>query len=329
MQRAARLWTPACNVRGMPKTHDVLPRLRHALTVDVEDWYQVSAFDEVLSREDWDAQAQRVHIGTERLLALCARHGTRGTFFVLGWVAERHPGLIRAIHDTGHEIASHGHAHRLVHAMDAETFRADLRRASDAIHAACGVRPRGFRAPSFSAGPETPWMWEVLADEGYTYSSSVFPVRHDRYGAPDFPRHPVQIETAAGRIWEFPMTTWRVLGRNVPAAGGGWLRALPPVVMRRALRAAETRRTPGIVYVHPWELDPEQPAMPGVGRRATLRHRIGLHRTEDRLGHLLAAFRFAPVRQVLEHLGEAATIEPTPVDRLTPSRIPAIAATRS
>lgn len=276
------------------------PRMVNALTVDVEDWYQVSAFDDLVARAGWPTQEQRVHVGTERLLDLFDAHGAKGTFFVLGWVAERHPNLVRAIHDRGHELASHGYEHRLVHTLDAAAFRADLARAADAIHAACGARVEGFRAPSFSFTKDTGWAWDVLREEGYTFSSSVFPVRHDRYGIPDFPRRPVRLSDPDGRsIWEFPMTTWRVLGRNVPAAGGGWMRALPPFVMHRALRAANKAGHPGIVYVHPWELDPEQPRMPGAGARTTFRHRVGLKRTHARLDRLLSSLCFGTVTEAL------------------------------
>jgi len=290
----------------MPPQKPESPAPRHAMTVDVEDWYQVSAFDDLVARGAWDAQEQRVAIGTERLLELLDRHATRATFFVLGWIAEHQPALVRAIHERGHEIASHGYEHRLVHSLDARAFRADLARAAQAIHDACGGTVRGFRAPSFSLTRDTGWAWDVLSEEGYTFSSSVFPVRHDRYGIPDFPRGPVRLAGKDGRaIWEFPMTTWRVLGRNVPAAGGGWMRVLPPFVMRRALRAAEEAGRPGIVYLHPWELDPDQPRMPGARVRTQFRHRVGLARMHGRLDRLLDAFRFGTVTDVLAGLDAA------------------------
>jgi polysaccharide deacetylase family protein (PEP-CTERM system associated) len=287
--------------------------------VDVEDWYQVSAFDDLVAREGWDDQEQRVHVGTERLLELLDTHDTRATFFVLGWVAERHPALIRAIHERGHEIASHGYEHRLVHTLEPEGFRADLARAAEAIHAACGAAVKGFRAPSFSFTRDTAWAWDVLREEGYAFSSSVFPVRHDRYGIPDFPRRPVRIAGEDGSsIWEFPMTTWRVLGRNVPAAGGGWMRALPPFVMHRALKAAVAAGTPGIVYLHPWELDPDQPRMPGARARTQLRHRIGLGRMHARLDRLLGAFPFGTVTDALSHV-EAEALRPSDVGLHAPA----------
>jgi len=276
----------------------------NALTVDVEEYFQVSAFEGVIDRTTWDGIESRVERATGRLLDLFARHDVQGTFFVLGWIADRHPGLVREIRDRGHEIASHGWEHRLVTSFDPEAFRADLRRASDAIHAACGARVTGFRAPSFSFSAETPWAFEVLGSEGYGWSSSVFPVRHDRYGIPDFPRWPVRVAAGEGRtLVEFPMTTWRVLGRNLPVAGGGWLRALPPFVMHRAIRAANEAGWPAITYVHPWEVDPDQPDVPAASRKARFRHRLNLQKTLGRLDRLLDRFPFGTVTQALEAVG--------------------------
>ena len=291
----------------------------HALTVDVEDWYQVSAFDDVFTRASWAGLEDRVARSTTALLELFARHDVQATFFTLGCVAERHPGLVRAIVDAGHEIASHGHAHHRVTALTPEAFRADLRRASAAIEAACGVRVVGFRAPSFSIDANSLWAYDVLREEGYRFSSSVFPVRHDHYGLPAFPRHPVRLSDESGRaLWEVPMTTWRVLGRNLPVAGGGWLRALPPFVTRRALRAAERDGVPGVVYVHPWEVDPDQPRVPGGSRRKRFRHYLNLHRTETRLADLLRRFRFTTVSRALEaYVASPATI----VQALDPSHL--------
>ena len=272
----------------------------NAMTVDVEEYFQVSAFEGVIDRADWDGIGSRVALGTGRILDLFQRHGVRGTFFVLGWIADRHPALVKEIRERGHEIASHGYEHRLVTSFDTEAFRADLRRAADAIHAACGVRVEGFRAPSFSFSAETPWAFEVLATERYAWSSSVFPVRHDRYGIPGFPRWPVRVAAGAeGTLVEFPMTTWRVMGRNLPAAGGGWLRALPPFVMHRAIRTANDRGWPAITYVHPWEVDPDQPDVPSASRKARFRHRLNLKKTLGRLDRLLDRFAFGTVTEAL------------------------------
>jgi len=273
----------------------------NAMTVDVEEYFQVSAFEDVVDRDRWDEMESRVELGTRRLLDLFAAHRVRATFFVLGWIAERHPALVQEIRERGHEIASHGYEHRLVTSFDSEGFRKDLARAAAAIHQAAGVRVRGFRAPSFSVSGDTPWAFEVLKSAGYSWSSSVFPVRHDRYGIPDFPRHPVRVAAGeAGMLLEFPMTTWRVLGRNVPAAGGGWLRAFPPFVMRRAIRAANRQGWPAIVYVHPWEVDPAQPKIRGASFASRFRHRLNLRKTLGRLDRLLSAFPFGTVTAALK-----------------------------
>jgi len=273
------------------------------MSVDVEDYFQVSAFEAVVSRKQWDEFACRVESNTGVLLDLFREYDVSATFFVLGWIAERFPGLVERIHGAGHEIASHGYEHRLVTQLTPELFRADLRRAAAALEAAVPVVVEGFRAPSFSISAGSLWAYDVLREEGYRYSSSVFPVRHDRYGIPSFPRRPVQLRGPTGRsIWEFPMTTWRVLGRNVPAAGGGWLRVLPLGVMHRAIRVANAAEIPAIVYTHPWEIDPGQPRVRAAPPKARLRHYVNLSRTLGRLERLLGAHRFGTVSEVLSGL---------------------------
>jgi polysaccharide deacetylase family protein (PEP-CTERM system associated) len=274
--------------------------ISNALTVDLEEYFQVSAFEGVIDRASWDDIPSRLEPGTRRILDLFDVHDVKATFFVLGWIAERHPAMVRELVERGHEVASHGYEHRLVSDLGREGFREDLRRASAAIEEAAGIQVRGFRAASFSISADTPWAFDVLCEEGYAWSSSVFPVRHDRYGIPDFPRYPVRVAGTEGRsLWEFPMTTWRVLGRNVPAAGGGWLRALPAFVMRRAIRAANDDGEPAIVYVHPWELDPDQPRVEGASWSSRFRHRLNLRKTGKRLARLLARFPFTTVSRVL------------------------------
>lgn len=277
--------------------------LRNALTVDVEDWYQVSGFEHAVRREAWDAYPSRVVESTGRVLDLLLRRGVRATFFCLGWVAERHPALLRELVARGHEVASHGYDHRLATTFTPETFRADLRRAAAAITAACGVVPTAYRAPSFSVGQGNLWVFDVLREEGYAVSSSIFPVRHDRYGVPDFPRGPVRVAGRDGRsLVEFPMTTVRALGRNLPVAGGGWMRLLPGALMRRALAARNAAGVPAVVYLHPWELDPGQPVLPTVRRRARWRHRLNLRRMAARLDALLEALPFGTMSDALAAL---------------------------
>lgn len=281
----------------------------NALTVDVEDYYQVSAFEGVVSRAEWDRFESRVARNTDALLDLFRARGLKATFFVLGWVAERHPSLLRAIATEGHEIASHGFEHRLVTSFDPESFRGDLARAAAAIEAACGARVRGFRAPSFSVSEETLWAFDVLREEGYEFSSSVFPVRHDRYGIPSFPRFPVHVSDPAGNsIWEFPMTTWRVLGKNLPAAGGGWLRLFPAAVLAKAIRAANRAGHPAVLYVHPWEVDPAQPRINAASRLSRFRHYLNLKRTSSRLCRLLDSFPFSTMSVSLSAVASAPTL---------------------
>jgi polysaccharide deacetylase family protein (PEP-CTERM system associated) len=282
-------------------------RTLNAMTVDVEDYYQVSAFEGVVDRARWDAYESRVVANTRLVMDVLAARAVHGTFFTLGWVADRHPDLLFEIRDRGHEVASHGYEHRLLTSLSKEGFRADLRRTSDAIEKACGVRVRGFRAPSFSIGLENLWVHDVLREEGYLFSSSVFPVRHDRYGIPDFPRHPVVLEGRDGAtIWEFPMTTKRVFGRNLPVAGGGWMRLLPGALMRRALARENAAGSPTIVYLHPWELDPAQPRIATAPRKARFRHYLNLDRMRARLDRLLTTFRYGTVTEVLATLDPVA-----------------------
>jgi polysaccharide deacetylase family protein (PEP-CTERM system associated) len=271
----------------------------NALTVDVEDWFQVSNFDSIVDRADWDRYPSRVEANTRRLLDLFDAHDARGTFFVLGWVAERFPGLVRDIAARGHRVASHGHSHRLVYDLGPERFAEDLDRSIDAIGAATGERPTGYRAPSFSVDHRSMWAFDVLAAKGFAFDSSVFPVRHPRYGIPGFSRVPRRVRTAAGaELDEFPMTTLRVLGRNIGAAGGGWLRLLPLAVLETAFRRMNAAGQPAVLYLHPWEIDPDQPrlAVRGLGR---LTHYTNLARTEARLERVLRRFRFVPMDEAL------------------------------
>ena len=227
---------------------------------------------------------------TDRLLALFAAADVRATFFTLGWVAERHPALIRRIVAAGHELASHGFWHRRVSSQDAAAFRADVAQARACLEDVGGVAVLGYRAPTFSMGPATPWAWDVLAETGHTYSSSVFPVRHDLYGDPDAPRAPHQ---KPGGVWEIPMTTVRLGGRTLPCAGGGWFRLVPYAVFRAGFaRATREEKTGGVFYIHPWEVDPGQPRVPSARRLTTMRHRLNLGRTHARLERLLADFRW-------------------------------------
>jgi len=279
------------------------------MTVDVEDYFHVSAFDRVLSRDDWPAQESRVEANTERLLALLAEHRVRATCFVLGWVAERWPGLVKTIAAGGHEVASHGYWHRLVYTQTPDEFRKDLRRARGVIEDASGLRVRGYRAPSFSITARSLWALDVLAEEGYDYDASIFPIRHDRYGLPTAPRHIFRVQCAAGDLLEAPGSTVRVAGLNLPMAGGGYFRLLPYAWTRWGIdRLNRVERQPAVFYLHPWEIDPHQPrlAAAALGR---FRHYRNLDQTEVRLQRLLEEFRFAPLGEVLPTHPPSAVLE--------------------
>ncbi|MDP8994834.1 MAG: DUF3473 domain-containing protein [Pseudomonadota bacterium] len=271
----------------------------NALSVDVEDWFQVGAFETVIDRADWDRLPARVERNGEAVLALFARAGVKATFFTLGWVAARYPRLVRRIVAQGHEIASHGWDHRRVFTMNAATFRADLASARKAIEDACGQSPRGYRAPSFSIDARTPWAHRVLADEGYAYSSSVAPVAHDHYGwreAPRFAFRPVD----GAELVELPVTTVELAGRRMAAGGGGFFRLLPLSLSSWAIgRVNHVEGRPAVFYFHPWEIDPNQPRVARAPLKSRLRHYTNLSRMEPKLLKLLASHSWGRTDEVV------------------------------
>ena len=282
----------------------------NALTVDVEDYFHVSAFADRIPRARWDDYESRVCANTDRLLDVFDRAGVHGTFFVLGWVAERFPHLVRRIHAAGHELASHSHHHGLVYDTTPEAFLADLRRAKMAIEDAAGIGIHGYRAPSYSITQPSLWALDVLVSEGYTYDSSIYPIRHDRYGIPGWPRHIHRIERGSGGLWELPGSTVRRAGVNLPIGGGGYFRLLPYEWTRRGIQALNQHEgQPAIFYLHPWEIDPDQPRV-SAGVLSRLRHYYNLDETENRLRRLLAEFRFGTVSDVLAR--QAAIPAPAP-----------------
>ena len=265
--------------------------LCNALTVDVEDYFQVQALAGTIDRAAWENWPRRVEANTARLLDMFAASGVHATFFTLGWVAERHGGLVRRIVAEGHELASHGYGHELIDRIGEAAFRADVSRARAVLEDAGGVAVAGYRAPTFSLGTRTPWAHTILAEAGYRYSSSIYPIRHDLYGSPDAPRAPYP--AAGGALWELPMTTLRLKGRNLPISGGGWFRLLPYPLYRLGLRRhLSDGNGPAIFYTHPWEIDPGQPHVAGLGWRSRVRHYTGLAAAERRLRRLLAEFRW-------------------------------------
>jgi polysaccharide deacetylase family protein (PEP-CTERM system associated) len=287
-------------VRSGLEGNRVMPSpIVNALTVDVEDYFQVSAFEGRVSRHEWSGFEARVDRNTDRLLEMFATADVRATFFVLGWVAERHPALVRRIVQAGHELASHGYEHRLVYSESRDLFREDLRRSRAALQSIAGVPVLGYRAPSYSVTRESMWALDVLIEEGYVYDASIYPIRHDRYGVHDWPRHIHRVDRATGSIWELPGSTVRRLGMNLPIGGGGYFRILPYSWTRRGIRCVnEEERQPAVFYIHPWEVDPDQPRLDG-SLASRFRHYRNLHKTEDRLRRLLRDFRFGTVWDVL------------------------------
>jgi polysaccharide deacetylase family protein (PEP-CTERM system associated) len=277
---------------------DALPL--NALTVDVEDYYHVSGFDRCVARADWDGFEPRVADNTHRLLDRLAEAGGRATFFVLGWVAQRQPRLVRAIRRAGHEVGCHSYGHRLVYRQTPAQFRADLCRGRDVLQDILGQRVTAYRAPSFSVTRESLWALDVLIEEGFTTDSSIYPTHHDRYGIPDWPAEPHRVRRPAGDLWEFPPPVWRCLGYPLPVGGGGYFRLYPYTLTRRALRALNGAGRPFAAYLHPWELDPGQPRL-RPGRLAAFRHYLNLGRTEARLVRLLEDFRFGTLTEALRH----------------------------
>ena len=274
------------------------PRLLHALSFDVEEYFQVANLREFFAREDWDGVPSRVDVGMNAILDALERHGARATFFFLGWIAERHPDLVRRCLAGGHEVASHGYEHTFLQDLGSpEALARDLERTEEALVAAGAPRPAGFRASSFTLTRRTWWAFDVLAERGYLYDSSVHPVRHPVYGVPDFEPGISAVETRHGRIVEFPVSTFPCLGRNLPVGGGGYFRLLPVRVTRAALRSLEKRGRPAAFYLHPWEFDPAQPRHAAAWHKR-FRHYLNLERTEGRLRSLLRDFEWGRMDRV-------------------------------
>lgn len=272
--------------------------IRNAMSVDVEDYFQVSAFAPHIRREDWDNLPCRVERNVDVILGLLDEAGARATFFTLGWIAERHPQVVRRIVDNGHELASHGYGHQRASDLAPAAFRADVIRAKRLLEDTGGVAVRGYRAPSFSISGSNWWAVAELEEAGYDYSSSIYPVRHDHYGMPDAPRFPHRPNGASG-ILELPPTTLPVFGRNLPAAGGGWFRLLPYGASRWMLRRVNVQeQAPCLFYFHPWEVDPGQPRQAGLPAKTRFRHYVNLRRMEGRLRRLLNDFEWDRVDRV-------------------------------
>ena len=270
--------------------------LRNAMSVDVEDYFQVSAFAPHIARADWERLPCRVERNVDLILGLLDEGGAKATFFTLGWIAERHPTVVRRIADHGHEVASHGYGHERASDLSPERFREDITRAKKLLEDLCGTEVRGYRAPSFSISRRNWWAVDEIRAAGYRYSSSIYPVKHDHYGMPEAPRFPYRLHDM---LWELPPTTVPLLGRNWPAAGGGWFRLLPYSVSRWLLRQVNDKeQAPCMFYFHPWEVDPDQPRQSGVSLKTRFRHYVNLERMEARLRRLLRDFAWDRVDRV-------------------------------
>jgi len=279
-------------------------KLANAMSIDVEDYFQVEAFKGVIRRSDWDGAPVRVDASTDRILGLMSQAGVQGTFFVLGWVAERFPELVRRIAAEGHEVASHGYEHQRADGQSRDEFRDDVKRAKDLLEDICGAPVRGYRAPTFSIGRKNWWAYEVLSECGYDYSSSIYPVKHDLYGMIDAPRTPFKPTDAP--IIEIPMTTVRLFGRNFPCSGGGYFRLLPYSVSKAALRYANiVERHSCVFYCHPWEFDTGQPRVMAAGAKARFRHYTNIAATEGRFKRLLRDFSWNRMDKIFLGNGRA------------------------
>ena len=277
----------------------------NALSVDVEEWFQVGAFERVIARGQWDGLASRVEDNCARVLDLFAAAGVKATFFTLGWIAARHPALVRRIHEAGHEVASHGWDHARVFTLGPAAFAGDLARSRAALEDAAGAPVCGYRAPSFSIDARTPWAFDVLAEHGYAYSSSVAPVVHDHYGWREAPRFAFR-PLADSPLLELPVTTAQWAGRRLAAGGGGFFRVLPYGFTRAAIRQVNALGQPAMFYFHPWEIDPAQPRVAHAPLRSRLRHYTGLDRMEGKLARLVREFAWGRVDALVPGLAAGA-----------------------
>jgi polysaccharide deacetylase family protein (PEP-CTERM system associated) len=284
--------------------------ITNALTIDVEDYFQVSAFAPHIARSSWDKRECRVERNVGRILDMLAANQTRATFFTLGWIADRYPQIVRRIVQEGHELASHGYGHERVSDLTEPAFVEDITRSKALLEDLGGIAVRGYRAPSFSIGEGNLWAFDCLAQAGYRYSSSIYPIRHDHYGMPDAPRFAHEVRPG---LLEVPITTLRMLNRNLPSSGGGYFRLLPYPLSRWMLsRVNRQDLQSGVFYLHPWEIDVDQPRIPGISSKTRFRHYVNIHRMEDRLARLLRDFSWGRMDEIFlpgcERLPSASTL---------------------
>lgn len=272
----------------------------NALTFDIEDYYQVEAFKNYITFEEWPQYPSRVEANTQKILDILTERHVRATFFMLGWIAERFPEMVKRIVGGGHELATHGYAHHMVYKQTPAEFEADLAKSIEVLERLSGIKILGYRAPTYSIIEDSYWAFDILIKHNLLYDSSIFPITHDRYGVPNSERFPYRIERDTGAsIMEFPLSTLRLWKWNFPIAGGGYLRLFPYWLLKYSLRALNRQQKPAILYLHPWELDPDQPRIPDIPITTRFRHYVNLHSTADKLRCLLRDFQFAPIREVL------------------------------
>ncbi|KQP39767.1 XrtA system polysaccharide deacetylase [Pseudorhodoferax sp. Leaf274] len=270
--------------------------ITNALTIDVEDYFQVSAFAPYIRRDEWETRECRVERNVHRILDMLSAHGAKATFFTLGWIAERYPQLVHRIVAEGHELASHGYGHERASDQSEQVFLADIRRAKQLLEDLGGVAVQGYRAPSFSIGTRNLWAFDCLQTAGYQYSSSIYPIQHDHYGMPDAPRFAHSVREG---LLEIPVTTLRMLQRNLPSSGGGYFRLLPYGLSRWMLRRVNAQdREAAIFYFHPWEIDTEQPRVEGIDAKARFRHYVNIDRMEARLDRLMGDFKWGRMDEI-------------------------------
>ncbi len=280
----------------------------NALTIDVEDYFQVSGFDTCVARKTWDQYESRVEANTYRILDLLSRAQVQGTFFVLGWVAERHPGLVRDIRRSGHEVGCHSYEHRLIYDQTPEEFRADLIRGRDILEQILGESVTAYRAPSFSITRRSEWALDLLVEEGFRLDSSIYPTHHDRYGIAGAPLEPHVLHRPAGDLWEFPPPVWMLCGYPLPVGGGGYFRLYPYSLTRWGLSAINASGRPFAVYLHPWEFDPDQPRLRPSWMRG-FRHYVHLQKTQSRFLRLLDDFDFGTMTEALSEICASVTLK--------------------
>ena len=273
----------------------------NALTFDIEDYYQVEAFKNYITYEEWSQYPSRVEANTQKILNILAERGVKATFFTLGWVAQRYPEMVKRITDGGHELATHGYAHQMVYKQTPTEFEADLAKSIEVLERISGSKIIGYRAPTYSIIEDSYWAFDTLIKYHILYDSSIFPITHDRYGIPHSERFPYRIERDNGAsIMEFPLSTVRLWKWNFPIAGGGYLRLFPYWLIKYSLFSLNRQQKPGIIYLHPWELDPEQPRIQNIPASTRFRHYVNLHSTAEKLRRLIRDFQFAPIREVLD-----------------------------